>query len=689
MDYNDHGFPLHNDFDSSSDWIHEVKKSDFKYIGSASSEIYRYVMQNWNIIDEAPEKQKPMPGFVSSRERPGNTFINDDRDIVCYYNRLYAKDKEKLRNFIEETIAYYYPVSVPYSREPDAIIKSIDHIKESTGSHRLRKLNNLLESIHPDVDMLTESVDHHNFPIRSDFDSNRDWVHEVKKSPYRYFIRVFGMDMQEHVHDVLRTNFSQTIDKFTLVDTRSPVNYKAYLFFSKDKDVVILFNNGTNTFYLFGKSEEDIKSIFHKTRYDNEYAYDIRPIENFTTTSKDELATSAHPIRESVDANIVHNFPIRRDFEKWEDWIHELKKTDYKYYLPIPSDVARDHIAGVWNTIEEHPSDWELYGSYITDDQMMACYNGTIVFSKEKDPLIDFARGARIYAPVPKKVEDMRESRDLNESNIDYFPHRSDFDSVEDWVYEVKKYGFRYAINTYPTAVSLYVIDYFAKRGRELSKFDEGTYYSLYTNEDADVIMYRSPTAVLVLAKNREDLDDLREQELTGMPRDNTLDIEDLDPSAVHESIEYNDHYFPIRSDFDSKEDWEHEVKKSPFKHSIRIGDSNKAHNDIWKWEDLDKGYINSYGDKIGTYVLKINKQKTVVVSLETLHPGLTDSPGYKRNFSFYAIRKKDIAKYETEKKGFIESTELDKHESDNFPLRSDFDSVSSDWIARSQENSI
>ena len=164
-------------------------------------------------------------------------------------------------------------------------------------------------------------------PIRSEFPTYSDWLHEVKKSSYKFVISFD--DSYYHTKNFFRELWTLTNSQYNILDTwtrdgnEDPEGiFKSRI--SMDREMVVHTEetDDTTLWFIFFNSEDKFNKA--KEIIKREGHHDS----GYTATSTSSLTESS---------NSVDNFPLRSDFDDRSDWMNEIKKSVYKftaYYLP-------------------------------------------------------------------------------------------------------------------------------------------------------------------------------------------------------------------------------------------------------------------------------------------------------------------------------------------------------------------
>ena len=175
LEYIDTDFPMVSDFDSLSDWAHEVKKTSYEFFVAMSS------ADAWNILERVHEED--WKEIEEDNKIGVMTLVNDDQSMIFCYTMtkgslLLSRNKDDLDRILQEV----------YGRNFE--IKNTTELKESA---------------------ITESMD--DFPLRSDFDSYSDWLHEMKKSPYQFVSDVSEKMIGEVLYIELSSMIEEMVDE--------------------------------------------------------------------------------------------------------------------------------------------------------------------------------------------------------------------------------------------------------------------------------------------------------------------------------------------------------------------------------------------------------------------------------------------------------------------------------------------
>ena len=154
-------FPLRSDFETRSDWMHEVKKSPYRYTAICHPQVI-WITDNggWSPIEENTGENVQLRYM---------TYMKDDGDMALHY--------EATKDEFQRELYFGYL----FAKEEGYIEKTIEENEFARNAVIISTQTSLLQE-----SLLTEEFDQFDFPLRGDFNSDSDWLHEVKKSTLKY-----------------------------------------------------------------------------------------------------------------------------------------------------------------------------------------------------------------------------------------------------------------------------------------------------------------------------------------------------------------------------------------------------------------------------------------------------------------------------------------------------------------------
>ena len=471
---------------------------------------------------------------------------------------VFSRTREEMEDFLDQAYELY---------------KDIDG-KEPTEDHKERIKN---------TTMLKEAAEFINddFPLRSDFEWEWDWVHEVKKSSYKYYATLYAYDIRKAILDKVFSKGVEYLDKEQR-NTSDGLVYDYYIISTTDRKYVTYYKGSNDKSLVFAKSKEDLNELFQNTAYMDWETY-IKP---------------SASLKESIEYVDI-DFPIRNDFDKKGQWIHEIKKSPFKFYINIDSQQHKNYreVEAVINSMDE--IDNGKYGSFTmgqgpyslrtNDTKNIVAYHTKLfyggrhdsdnirLYAKNKEDLKPFVeKGNRIKRTSNQKVYESVENQNHD------FPLRSDFDSYSDWIHEVKKSPFKFFMFVYHDDVDAiyHTLQYYHPDGTdeyiEIDAASNNRWFQTEMRGDGKVVIHDERANLMkIFSTSKEELKKIKEVFKIDEIDTRMYATEKLSEAVVnYEPVEYT---FPVRSDFDSDSDWFHEIKKTDYKYMVMT-----SHSSTW-----------------------------------------------------------------------------------------------------------
>ena len=600
-DDHDYVFPLRSDFRSYKDWMHEIKKTPYEYMSVNDVRGLGVGGETgWSMIETGQYKDDSDSGVAI----PYGIAVSPDNSLVVYqtlgktHDLIFSKTEEGLREFLNK------------KKLPLRIRKTEDHMWESDArlprkystKKYLREVENIVKPF------LNESMEYqdHDFPLLSDFDEHSDWIHEIKKSPYR-----FVMKPNSYLVGEVDSFIFHSKEHWIKIDKglRLAYNWDTKSYSKMNNNIVIFKGMGElfpgeyrHDMFIFSRTNEDLKRFMKHV-----VTYGIMPhgieMGDISHSSEHpwsnwlELDKEVKPIetmKESVIYEGYDDFPLRSDFRNNEDWIHEIKKSEYQHVMfvypedyTLLLDLASQYD---WERIEHewHPGTEPRYYAETSPDQSVVLFEYSdlykswrLLFAKKIEDLekirLDIFGGD---API-KHVSELTES--VITESFDDFPIRSDFDNTEDWLHEITKSAYKYSATLHKHHSS-YLISQVNNEGDNWTVLDPENPDRASVNQDGSIVVakhnphwdkYDLHGHIVIYAKTKKDLyiflDDMH------MTAPMVTIKSTLSESADNPTPED----FPIRADFEKYSDWLHEVKKSPYQFVLEYSDEHIYENEI------------------------------------------------------------------------------------------------------------
>ena len=444
-----------------------------------------------------------------------------------------------------------------------------------------------------------------------------DWYHELKKSPYQFCAIIDSIDS-----DIL-TPGENPFEDILKIDTSTESNKRYSTFLIKDKEIIYHTAGYPGRILIFAKSEEDMNQL------------------QFPKNSKRGKTSQ---LKESVNINegtvSEDDFPQRSDFDSYSDWIHEVKKSPFNHAAiiqqekifhvrSIVSDIIKHYQENSeveWVNLDRNQGDGHISFFNKKREYVLYVENIGIFFASNDLGLANLKRMEKTFGLRIMRTEDLPDhdtipKKEVSES-MEYqdhgFPLRGDFDNYDDWIHEVKKSPFKYSLSfSGPLRVeNFYDIFYRIDPDDfvDLENFDEeGCYYNTRINRDKTIVTHENIAGhpLYMLTKNIDDFNRIKD-----LARKRRIEV---DTSHFSEGLNESIDDFPHRSDFESNEEWFHEIKKSPFKYAMVINyplGTSDEHAAITRYINNNETWTTIDRLRLGLIVMNADQHSCLLLCL-------------------------------------------------------------------------